>query len=88
MENRCACGAQCGTTPPEKQSRPEGRLLKDKAGDSAALFLLCRRRYAVSPYTVTVISTTTSVCNCTLTVVSLTVLIGPLGRRTCDLATS
>lgn len=44
--------------------------------------------YAVSPYTVTVISTTTSVCSCTDTVVSPTVLIGPLGRRTCDLATS
>lgn len=40
-----------------------------------------------SPYTVTVISTNTSVCNETPTLVSPTTLIGPLGRRTWDLAT-
>jgi hypothetical protein len=36
---------------------------------------------------VTVMSTTTSVCKATLTVLSPTVLIGPLGMRTCDFAT-
>ena len=42
---------------------------------------------AVSPSTDTLMSTTTSVCSCTLTVLSPTVLIGPLGIRTCALTT-
>ena len=40
---------------------------------------------AVSPYTVTVTSTTTSVCNATDTVESLTNLMGPWGMRIWDL---
>lgn len=50
-------------------------------------FLLERSGYAVSPYTVMLMSTTTSVCSATLTVESPTVLIGPEGMRTCDLLT-
>ena len=42
---------------------------------------------AVSPYTETEISTTTSVCKATLTLVSPTSLIGPLGMRTWDFTT-
>ena len=41
---------------------------------------------AVSPSTDTVTSTTTSVCKATATEDSLTVLIGPMGIRICDLS--
>ncbi len=60
----------------QKQKTARRRLL-DGAG----------RDQAVSPYTETVNSTTTSVCNATLTVLSPMVLMWPLGRRICDLAT-
>jgi hypothetical protein len=40
-----------------------------------------RLAQAVSPYTETVMSTTTSVCKATLTVLSPTTLIGPFGMR-------
>ena len=46
-----------------------------------------KQTQAVSPYTETVISTTTSVCNATLTVLSPMTLMGPLGIRTWDLGT-
>jgi hypothetical protein len=52
----------------------------------AILFFFLPKAYALSPYTVTVISTTTSVCSATLTVLSHTTLIGPAGMRTCDFA--
>jgi len=61
--------------PPEGGFRGKSRRLL-RAGDQA-----------VSPKTDTVTSTTTSVCRATLTVLSLTTLIGPLGRRTWALAT-
>lgn len=78
---REAVHRQCNAGSPKKKGRPKAALcvLAEKPGADA---------YAVSPYTVTVISTTTSVCSCTDTVVSPTVLIGPLGRRTWDFATS
>ncbi len=60
-----------------KEKPPEGGLSRS-AGNGAQ---------AVSPSTVTVMSTTTSVCSATDTVLSLTVLIGPLGMRTWALAT-
>ena len=51
----------------------------------AALFQQQKRLgalYVVSPYTVTVISETTSVCNEMVTVLSPVTLIGPWGMRT------
>jgi len=71
-------GVQEGKTTGPKKKPPEGGLP------------LARREmvgYAVSPYTVTLMSTTTSVCNATPTVESPTVLIGPFGMRTCALTT-
>ncbi len=66
----------------------EGGIIEGQ-GCAAALFPVGakRMRYAVSPYTVTLISTTTSVCRATPTVDSPTILIGPAGMRTCDLCT-
>jgi hypothetical protein len=52
------------------------------AATRSARSLGASNSYALSPYTVTVMSTTTSVCNATLTVLSPTTLIGPLGMRT------
>jgi hypothetical protein len=78
-------GAQIGITfcrkekSRQKTAAPPNARLRSSLVDSLG--------YVVSPSTVTLISTTTSVCSATLTVESPTVLIGPLGIRTCDLAT-
>jgi len=68
-------GEQDGKTTAQRKSRPK------------AAFFLTFWAQAVSPSTVTVMSTTTSVCSATETVLSPTTLIGPLGMRTCALAT-
>jgi hypothetical protein len=75
---------QSGIKQRTKQGRPKAALYLGKAA-LAALFSPCAA-YAVSPYTVTVMSTNTSVCNATLTVLSPVCLIGPLGMRTCAFA--
>jgi hypothetical protein len=72
------CKTQRAKKKPPDQAASSARPL-------AALFSP-RAAYAVSPSTVTLMSTTTSVCSATLTVESPTVLMGPLGMRTCALA--
>jgi hypothetical protein len=74
-ENRWGIRDNRGSRPPKKKP-PAGGFL----GRTMKL-------YAVSPYTVTLMSTTTSVCRATETVLSPTVLMGPLGMRTWALAT-
>jgi hypothetical protein len=68
----------------EKAAR---RRLSQQRTSVRSINLVSGLDQAVSPYTVTVMSTTTSVWSATLTVLSPTTLIGPLGIRTCDLAT-
>ncbi len=77
-------GGQSGITGVHKRrSRPKAAP-KFKAARGS--LVIVRYAYAVSPYTVTVMSTATSVCNATLTVLSPVCLIGPLGIRTCAFA--
>jgi hypothetical protein len=80
-------GDQSGITAPDETRPPEGGPVLIQIEVQGCRGSLVIVRYAVSPYTVTLISTTTSVCNATLTVLSPVCLIGPLGMRTCDLAT-
>ncbi len=67
----------------------EGNRMAKKQKPPGANRAACRGSgtQAVSPYTVTLMSTSTSVCRDTLTPLSPTTLIGPLGMRICDLTT-
>ena len=60
-----------------RQSRAD-----EKSRCKQRLWLSARGNQAVSPYTETLTSTTTSVCRDTLTEVSPTTLMGPWGMRT------
>ena len=69
---------------PEKPALPLGQK---KAARGAALMRSAISAQAVSPYTVTVMSTITSVCSATLTAWSPTVFRCPAGMRICAFAT-
>ena len=56
--------------------------IQKKSRPKAAFDVERKKAQAVSPYTVTLMSTTTSVCSATDTALSPTILIGPLGMRT------
>jgi len=75
----CTAPGEPGTTWAEKTKAARRRLSQRAEARGSD--------QAVSPYTVTVMSTRTSVWSATLTVLSPTTLIWPLGMRTCDFTT-
>ena len=80
-------GVQAGAKGDETVGNCRGSVGQRKSRPKAAFRGAQRGDQAVSPSTVTVMSTTTSVCRATETLLSPTALIGPLGMRTWALAT-